>query len=477
MNLFKQSTLSNLLPKITHVKKLEDNYENYEFTGYNAKNEKKSILVNVEDITKDIKKDGFNPDLLKISQFLYFHHPNIHETYGMDMIQNENGRTFVISALETPGMNFSRWISNEEFTKFSTEKNIRLLYDIIEIVDFFHRNGYVVGLIEEDGFSIKLKKNQPHITIYKLPLLHTLICEGDQVTRLMKKKRFRKTLSPELLAGSKCQTYESDIWALGMLLLQLVMNTKTPLFILNHKNDNLLEAIHKWIGNGTSVKHYLDTHRDSFDIYKYKNDFLSDLSFNLLIDLISKCLIFDPIKRISSHQMLDHVLFDEQKKDKQVKLPNLLLKIQKECNSSRHKKEYKNIREQIINTLEKDMLSNSLGLHTCILAIMIMDRYEKYNEKDIHHQVFCAAYLIAYKLLNTTVEDNFESIHGHVCYAREENRKQILQIERKIIKALYFRFYANYLPVYTDITIKKLHNIFTYLREYRYEKILTKKFE
>lgn len=120
--------------------------------------------------------------------------------------------------------------------------------------------------------------------------------------------------APELLFGDKTYELGIDIWALGCAIAE--MSRGSPLF----KGDSDLDLLHrifKVLGTPTrdQIPNY-DKLVDAFNVnmptYE-KSDLAREFDTDniLLIDLISKMLEYDPVKRITAEQALNHSFFSD----------------------------------------------------------------------------------------------------------------------------------------------------------------------
>ncbi|XP_028651224.2 cyclin-dependent kinase 1 [Erpetoichthys calabaricus] len=119
--------------------------------------------------------------------------------------------------------------------------------------------------------------------------------------------------APEVLLGSARYSTPVDVWSIGTIFAELA--TKKPLFHGDSEIDQLFR-IFRTLGTPNN-----DVWPDVESLPDYKNTFpkwkpgnLSSVVKNLNedgIDLLSKMLIYDPAKRISARQALNHSYFDD----------------------------------------------------------------------------------------------------------------------------------------------------------------------
>ncbi|EGC29660.1 protein serine/threonine kinase [Dictyostelium purpureum] len=131
--------------------------------------------------------------------------------------------------------------------------------------------------------------------------------------------------SPELLLGSKHYTRAVDIWAIGCIFAELI--TTKPLFPGKEKDpkipslfqDDQVDKIVKVLGKPTlemwpDVKHLPEWKRIS-NMEPYPNTLAKCVGIDEksnAYDLLSKMILYDPSKRITASEALDHPYFKEQ---------------------------------------------------------------------------------------------------------------------------------------------------------------------
>jgi glycogen synthase kinase 3 beta len=160
---------------------------------------------------------------------------------------------------------------------------------------------------------------------------------------------------PELVVGATKYTTQVDVWSMGCVIAELVLNK--PIFQGKSATDQLLEIM-KILGtptndqikamNGKNInasKLPKINKRPWEEVFKGKNN------DELFIDLVEKLLVYEPMKRLSPYQALLHPYFDElKKKDTKLpdnkKLPDHLFKF-KECEINFDKESIQKLISQI----------------------------------------------------------------------------------------------------------------------------------
>ncbi|MGH0115528.1 UNVERIFIED_CONTAM: hypothetical protein FKN15_024858 [Acipenser sinensis] len=119
--------------------------------------------------------------------------------------------------------------------------------------------------------------------------------------------------APEVLLGSARYSTPVDVWSVGTIFAELA--TKKPLFHGDSEIDQLFR-IFRSLGTPNNYVwpdvESLPDYKNSFP--KWKSGSLSSLVKNLDengLDLLAKTLIYDPAKRISAKQSLNHPYFED----------------------------------------------------------------------------------------------------------------------------------------------------------------------
>ena len=181
------------------------------------------------------------------------------------------------------------------------------IYQTLKALDFMHRNGIFHRDIKPE--NILLRNDQ-----VKLADLGS--CKGiyskPPFTEYISTRWYR---SPECLLTDGFYNYKMDIWGLGCVFFELL--TLVPLFpgddeidqvnkincILGSPPDDLYE---KFVKNSA--------HRDQFSFENQKgiglNKYLAHINPKI-VDLISKMLAYDPDKRLTAKQCLNHESFKD----------------------------------------------------------------------------------------------------------------------------------------------------------------------
>ena len=181
------------------------------------------------------------------------------------------------------------------------------IYQTLKALDFMHRNGIFHRDIKPE--NILIRNDQ-----VKLADLGS--CKGiyskPPFTEYISTRWYR---SPECLLTDGYYNYKMDIWGLGCVFFELL--TLVPLFsgddeidqvnkinyVLGSPPDDLYE---KFVKNSA--------HRDQFSFENQKgiglNKYLAHVNPKI-VDLITKMLAYDPDKRLTAKQCLNHECFKD----------------------------------------------------------------------------------------------------------------------------------------------------------------------
>jgi len=133
--------------------------------------------------------------------------------------------------------------------------------------------------------------------------------------------------APEILLGGRQYSTPVDIWSIGCIMCEMI--TRIPLFPGDSEIDQLFR-IFRQLGTPTEetwpgVSQYAD-YKSTFPRWNAQplSKTIKELRVDpVALDLVSKMLVYEPSKRISAREALNHPYFDELKaisREQQVKL-------------------------------------------------------------------------------------------------------------------------------------------------------------
>jgi glycogen synthase kinase 3 beta len=144
---------------------------------------------------------------------------------------------------------------------------------------------------------------------------------------------------PELVVGATYYTTQVDVWSIGCVIAELVLNI--PIFPGKSAKDQFMEII-KILGTPTSDQIKIMGGKPinvnklpKSEKKKWKDVFKGKIDDELFCDLVGNLLLYEPEKRLGPYQAMCHPFFNELKKKDVVlpdnkKLPEHLFKF-KEC--------------------------------------------------------------------------------------------------------------------------------------------------
>ena len=181
------------------------------------------------------------------------------------------------------------------------------IYQTLKALDFMHRNGIFHRDIKPE--NILIRNGQVKLADFGSC---KYIFSKPPFTEYISTRWYR---SPECLLTDGYYNYKMDIWGLGCVFFEIL--TLVPLFpgddeidqvnkinyILGSPPDDLYQ---KFVKNSAHREQFFFEHQKGVGI----NKFLSHINPKI-VDLISKMLEYDPDKRFTAKQCLNHECFKE----------------------------------------------------------------------------------------------------------------------------------------------------------------------
>ena len=259
------------------------------------------------------------------------HHPNIVElkSYYCTKAENCSDDEFYLNCvMEYVPQTLSNLISQnrKQKTKFDNMVLKIFSYQMLKCIGYLHSLGICHRdikpqniLIDPTDYSLKLCDFgcAKHLSPTESNIAY--ICS-----------RFYRP--PELVLGATFYTTQVDVWSMGCVVAELVLNK--PIFAGKSATDQLLEIM-KILG--TPSHEQINIMNDKFkgasklpkiDVKPWKEVFKGKTDDKLFIDLVSNLLVYEPMKRLSPYQALCHPYFDELK-EKEAKIPKHLFEFKK----------------------------------------------------------------------------------------------------------------------------------------------------
>ena len=285
---------------------------------------------------------------------LELHHPNIVELKSYFCTKAEkcsDDEFFLNCIMEYVPLTLSNLISQnrKKHMKFDDILLKLFSYQMLKCIGYLHSLGICHRDIKPQNVLID-------------PADYTLkLCDFGCAKHLVKTEsniayicsRFYRP--PELVVGATRYTTQVDVWSMGCVIAELVLNK--PIFQGKSATDQLLEIM-KILGKPTNDqlkamngKNINVSKLPKINQKSWKEVFKGRNNDELFIDLVEKLLVYEPMKRLSPYQVLLHPYFDELKKKDVLlpdnkKLPSHLFKF-KECEINFDKESIQKLISQI----------------------------------------------------------------------------------------------------------------------------------
>ena len=254
---------------------------------------------------------------------LELHHPNIVElkSYYKTKAENKSDDEFYLNCImEYVPLTLSNLIyqNRKKHTKFDPILLKLFSYQMLKSIGYLHSLSICHRDIKPNNILIDPKD-------YTLKL-----CDFGCAKHLKPTEsnisyicsRFYRP--PELVVGATKYTTQVDVWSIGCVIAELVLNR--PIFPGKSASDQLMEII-KVLGTPTNDQiKYMGGKPINVDKLpkcvkkKWKDYFKGKSSDLLFIDLVEKLLIYEPDKRLGPYRAMCHPFFNDIKK-KNVTLP------------------------------------------------------------------------------------------------------------------------------------------------------------
>ena len=286
-----------------------DNYEKKEKLGegtygvvYKATDRRTGEVVALKRIRIDQENEGIPPTALReISLLKELHHQNIVEL--KEVINGQGKLTLVFEYMDTDLKCYLETLKAPLAPVILKSYSYQMLAGIsyCHCHRIIHRDVKASNLLLNKYGAVKL---------CDFGLARTISYPMRVYTHEIVTLWYR---APEVLLGNKKTGYSTsiDVWSAGCVMVEMAL--KKPLFHGDSEIDQLF-SIFKILGTPTEETFpgvtSMPGFSDTFPKWSPKpwNELLPDAD-PLFIDLVSKMLTYDPIRRITASQALDHEYF------------------------------------------------------------------------------------------------------------------------------------------------------------------------
>ncbi|KAL6566553.1 hypothetical protein OROGR_002168 [Orobanche gracilis] len=279
---------------------------------YRAKDKKTGEIVALKKVKMEKEREGFPlTSLREINVLLSFGHPSI-----VDVKEVVVGRSLDSIFMVMEYMEHDLKALMETMKQPFSQSEVKcLMVQLLAGVKYLHDNWVLHRDLKTSNL---LLNNRGELKICDFGLARQYGSPLKPYTHLVVTLWYR---APELILGAKQYSTAIDMWSLGCIMAELL--SKEPLFNGNTEFDQL-DKIFKMLGTPNEkiwpgfselpgvkvnfVKHKYNLLRKKFPPSSFtRSPVLSDAGF----DLLNKLLTYDPEKRITAEEALNHEWFRE----------------------------------------------------------------------------------------------------------------------------------------------------------------------
>nr|GLL32658.1 cyclin-dependent kinase G-2 isoform X1 [Ipomoea trifida] len=280
---------------------------------YRAKDNKTGEIVALKKVKMEKEREGFPlTSLREINILLSFHHPSIVDVKEV-VVGNSLDSIFMVMEYMEHDL---KALMESMKQPFSQSEVKCLMLQLLEGIKYLHDNWVLHRDLKTSNL---LLNNRGELKICDFGLARQYGSPLKPYTQLVVTLWYR---APELLLGAKQYSTAIDMWSLGCIMAELL--SKEPLFngkseieqldkifkILGTPNETIWPGFSKLPGVKINfVKHQYNLLRKKFPAtpFNFGTPVLSDAGF----DLLNRLLTYDPEKRITADEALNHEWFRE----------------------------------------------------------------------------------------------------------------------------------------------------------------------
>ena len=276
------------------------------------------------------------------------HHPNIVElkSYYCTKAENCSDDEFYLNCImEYMPQTLSDLISQnrKQHTKFDDLVLKIFSYQMLKCIGYLHSLGICHRDIKPQ--NILIDPSDYSLKLCDFGCAKHLVSTESNIAYIC--SRFYRP--PELVVGATFYTTQVDVWSMGCVIAELVLNK--PIFAGKSATDQFLQIMKVL---GTPTREQVKAMNEKFkgvsklpqiEAKPWKEVFKGKTNDELFIDLVSNLLVYEPSKRFSPYQALCHPYFDDLKK-KGAKIPNHLFEF-KQCEINFDKENIQKLLSQV----------------------------------------------------------------------------------------------------------------------------------
>ncbi|XP_042025141.1 cyclin-dependent kinase G-2-like isoform X2 [Salvia splendens] len=279
---------------------------------FRARDKKTGEIVALKKVKMEKEREGFPlTSLREINILLSFDYPSIVDVKEVVVGSNLDSIFMVMEYMEHD----LKALMETMKQPFSQSEVKCLMIQLLEGVKYLHDNWVLHRDLKTSNL---LLNNRGELKICDFGLARQYGSPLKPYTHLVVTLWYR---APELLLGAKLYSTAIDMWSLGCIMAELL--SKEPLFngkteveqldkifrILGTPNETIWPGFSKLPGVKVNfVKHQYNLLRRKFPATSFTGSpVLSDTGF----DLLNRLLTYDPDKRISAEEALNHEWFRE----------------------------------------------------------------------------------------------------------------------------------------------------------------------
>lgn len=155
------------------------------------------------------EKGGYESIFNEIKILSILKHPNIIKCYESFSVKTDEGNEYFIIVMEyVDGATLLDYVNSHEIDEPFLKEMKKILYDLSKIIEYIHGKGISHGDIKLD--NVLLDKNM------NLKLIDFGFAQICQTCKSIKQNYTVEYAPPELLEGNPYDTFQADIWSLGI---------------------------------------------------------------------------------------------------------------------------------------------------------------------------------------------------------------------------------------------------------------------